>query len=52
MNYEEIAKTEKFRTLLEQLPEEERVKVEEVIKKMAAEFNEKVLVPLEKLVKR
>lgn len=52
MNYEDIANTPKFKKLLEDIPKEEREKVEEAIRSMVADFNEKVIKPLEVISKR
>jgi hypothetical protein len=52
MRYEDIAGTKKFKDLLEQIPESERPKVEEAIRAMVKDFEEKVIRPLGQLVKR
>jgi mRNA-degrading endonuclease RelE of RelBE toxin-antitoxin system len=52
MNYEELANTPKFKKLLEDIPEEERQKVEEAIRLMVEDFNQKVIKPLEVISKR
>lgn len=52
MRYEDIIKTEKYQALLKEIPEEERPAVEEAIRKMAKDFEEKVLGPLEAFLKK
>jgi mRNA-degrading endonuclease RelE of RelBE toxin-antitoxin system len=52
MNYEDIANTPKFKELLKEIPEEERQKVEEAIRSMVDDFNQKVIKPLEVISKR
>lgn len=46
MNYEDISKTKKFQDLLEQIPEDQRAKIEEAIRLMVKDFNEQVIRPL------
>ena len=52
MKYENIIKTEKYQALLKEIPEEERPAIEEAIKKMAKDFEDKVLMPLEQFLKQ
>jgi mRNA-degrading endonuclease RelE of RelBE toxin-antitoxin system len=52
MTYEEIANTPKFKQLLEDIPEEERAKVQEAIRSMVEDFNQKVIKPLESILKK
>jgi hypothetical protein len=47
MKYEEIANNKKFQELLALVPEQDRSVVEEALKTMVSDFNEKVLKPLE-----
>ena len=51
MKYEDIAETTKFKELLALISEEERSGLEEAIRVMVTEFDEKVLKPLESLKK-
>lgn len=51
MRYEDIIKTEKYQALLKEIPEEERMVVEEAIKKIVKNFEDKVLWPLEQFLK-
>jgi len=52
VKYEEIVKTEKFQALLKEIPEGERQALEAAIRKMATDFEEKVLRPIESLLKK
>lgn len=52
MRYEDISNTKKFKELMELIPEAERPKVEEAIRAMVKDFEEKVIRPLGTLVKR
>jgi hypothetical protein len=52
MNYEDISKNPKFQELLQQIPEGERSRVEEAIRSMVKDFNEKVIRPLESINRR
>lgn len=52
MNYEEISKTKQFQELLEQIPNLEREKIKQAIRSMVEDFNNKVIRPLENIVKK
>lgn len=47
MKYEDIIKTEKYQAILLEIPEEDRGAVEDAIRGIAKDFEEKVLIPLE-----
>lgn len=52
MKYEELVQTEKYQALLKEIPEAERPAVEEAIRKMAKDFEDKILLPLAALLQK
>lgn len=52
MNYKELSETKKFKELLQQIPAEERQKVEDALKTMVEDFEKNVIRPLEAINRR
>ena len=52
MNYKELSETKRFQELLQQVPAEERQRVEEALKAMVEDFEKNVIGPLQAINRR